>query len=429
MSTSTSNCCQLTKVILLALGGIYLLWYVGVPHGDDPRYQLPSATTIVSITGSKYKDVFVSLQGDQSLDRLCTVDDFTQGEWVRTPVKSRNNAHSFESKLDYFCKKDFYHRCYLRDDKEFARGKEIAGWHWAPSNCDKLEFDAYEFAKHLGKHPLLLVGDSITQLQYESLSCLLGKYMDVVSRTKTNITGGDPSINPSQLVYAPEDGADDETADKAPSLAYLRSDHLVRVDDLELIAPHEQEGKLFTKGHNYAWVQAVEHFDYIVLNTGAHWHKNIEWGEHESLEELMEAFRQGMSHVFAHLKEVIQPHQRVFIRSTPYGHAHCSKYTKPALKPLAPPTGEPGEYEWHLFPLFDQVWKEWLEKERDPRFTFFDVAPMTNLRPDAHSRPDRDCLHTCLPGPVDDWNHFLQHEIGRRLLQEPAQDQSSEATA
>lgn len=104
-----------------------------------------------------------------------------------------------------------------------------------------------------------------------------------------------------------------------------------------------------------------------------------------------------MKIVFDHLKETIQPHQRVYIRSTPYGHSNCSQYKHP-MKELNPPTGQPNQYDWHLFPSFDNIWKEWIEKENDPRFTYFDISYMSNLRGDAHSKPDVDCLHFCIGG-------------------------------
>lgn len=56
-----------------------------------------------------------------------------------------------------------------------------------------------------------------------------------------------------------------------------------------------------------------------------------------------------------------------------------------------------------------------IEKENDDRFLFYNVS-LANLRGDAHSRPDQDCLHTCLPGPVDDWNRFLHHEISKLVI-------------
>lgn len=41
-----------------------------------------------------------------------------------------------------------------------------------------------------------------------------------------------------------------------------------------------------------------------------------------------------------------------------------------------------------------------IDEAQDYRIRFFNVSHMANLRGDAHSRPDSDCLHTCLPGKL-----------------------------
>lgn len=42
-----------------------------------------------------------------------------------------------------------------------------------------------------------------------------------------------------------------------------------------------------------------------------------------------------------------------------------------------------------------------IDEAQDYRIRFFNVSHMANLRGDAHSRPDSDCLHTCLPGKLN----------------------------
>ncbi|KAI8087803.1 uncharacterized protein B0P05DRAFT_374903 [Gilbertella persicaria] len=121
-----------------------------------------------------------------------------------------------------------------------------------------------------------------------------------------------------------------------------------------------------------------------------------------------------MKKVFGYLKQHVKPDQIVWVRSTPYGHAACSQYTRPSTIPVKP-TGQPGEYEWDMLERFDFVWKDMIEQENDERFRFFNVS-LSNARGDAHSQPDHDCLHTCLPGPVDDWNKFLYHEITKMTI-------------
>lgn len=63
-----------------------------------------------------------------------------------------------------------------------------------------------------------------------------------------------------------------------------------------------------------------------------------------------------MSKVFDYLKQNVKADQRVWVRSTPYGHAKCSQYTSPSSH-IVTPTGQQGEYEWDMFEQFDFVWK------------------------------------------------------------------------
>jgi hypothetical protein len=63
-----------------------------------------------------------------------------------------------------------------------------------------------------------------------------------------------------------------------------------------------------------------------------------------------------MDAVFKYLKKHVRQDQRVWIRSTPYGHAKCSKYKKPDTVPQVP-TKKEGEYQWDLLESFDMVWK------------------------------------------------------------------------
>lgn len=143
-----------------------------------------------------------------------------------------------------------------------------------------------------------------------------------------------------------------------------------------------------------------------------------------------------MQPVLDRLKEVVQPHQRVWLRSSPFGHETCSQYTEPQSEPVLP---QVKPYEWNMFEKYNQVFKSWVQDLGDDRFHYFDVS-FTNLRGDAHSRPDKDCLHTCLPGnfrrkkpcnesyrlirknwigPVDDWSKLLYHEIAKMTAGDP----------
>ncbi|KAI8069161.1 GDSL/SGNH-like acyl-esterase family found in Pmr5 and Cas1p-domain-containing protein [Gongronella butleri] len=336
----------------------------------------------------------------------CSSDTFNVGSWQRRPFPIEDHSQqAFEKAANYHCRHGFPHRCYRHgSEEEFNRSVEIASYEWKPSTCSLIDIDRRKLTDHLADHPLLLVGDSITQLQFESMFCLHGE--DLQS-TDANLTAGDRNVWANQLVHPRMAGQPG-----AVSLAYLRSDYLVRLDDFKLMDPFDNEGYLIGKGSNFPWIHALPKFTYIVINTGPHWHQDKKWGPKESDKELIDAFSKGMRKVFDYLKENIRSDQRVWVRSTPYGHAKCSQYKRPLDKPKVPNKGE-GEYQWDLLESFDMIWKNWIEDENDIRFRFLNVSSMSNLRGDAHANPDGDCLHTCIPGPVDDWNNLLAHEIAR----------------
>lgn len=134
---------------------------------------------------------------------------------------------------------------------------------WQPNECMVLPFEPRKFSQHLSQNNLLLVGDSITQLMFESMWCLLGQ--DLTAQNKdTGISGGDETMWASQLVHR------DLTYIENPaaiSVAYIRSDYLVKLDDFSLIKPNEGEGYQIGVGSNFPWVHAIPRFKYIMINT------------------------------------------------------------------------------------------------------------------------------------------------------------------
>ncbi|KAI9313118.1 GDSL/SGNH-like acyl-esterase family found in Pmr5 and Cas1p-domain-containing protein [Dichotomocladium elegans] len=393
MPTPETSIPQSTKtrlVCVMAATAFTLLWVFTwsgkedvIKPAHDRGLEWPSSYT------ASLEPMGVELPED--IETLCTSETYNQGEWIREPIKAETTS-DIETVAGYHCPSNFPHKCYRRGDErpsEFNRSVHILDYTWAPSTCDVLPFDADRYATYLSDHPLMFVGDSINQLEFESMACLLGQHLQNTP-WDTNITGGDNQMWASTLVHRNK-----LQVEGAVTLAYLRTDYLVRLDDFKLMQPNDPEGYLIGKGNNFPWVHALDRFDHIVINTAAHWHTDEHWGEHLTNEELMEAYRKAMRVTFDYLVAHLKPIQRVWVRSSPYGHAKCSKYTAPSKTPVVP-TRKEGEYEWDMFDEFDQVWKDMIEESGDKRIKFFDVSNMSNLR-----------------GPVDDWNKLLFHEMAR----------------
>jgi hypothetical protein len=76
------------------------------------------------------------------------------------------------------------------------------------------------------------------------------------------------------------------------------------------------------------------------------------------------------------------------------GHVNCGNYTAPSEFTYYDPSVD--MYRWSLFPHWDEMGKNF---SREMGWKVLDVSPMYS-RHDAH--PGRgDCLHYCLPGPID----------------------------
>ena len=60
-----------------------------------------------------------------------------------------------------------------------------------------------------------------------------------------------------------------------------------------------------------------------------------------------------MNSVFEALKEDVEPHQRVWLRTTPFGHTECSQYSVPQ-DIVVKPSKEP--FEWNIFEQFNEVY-------------------------------------------------------------------------
>jgi hypothetical protein len=146
----------------------------------------------------------------------------------------------------------------------------------------------------------------------------------------------------------------------------------------------------------------------IVLNRGAHFEPSINYNA--SLELLFASLRRDRSDI------------TVFFRNTPPGHPFCAVENKlpPLVKPRAENrtvnqrrAGDTNPYHWSEFIAQNKLAREITARHH---VAYLDVAPATELRPDSHLSA-QDCLHYCIPGPIDMWVELfiwavhLRHEI------------------
>lgn len=208
---------------------------------------------------------------------------------------------------------------------------------WRPTHCKLHRWNATLFCELLGNRTVLLVGDSAMEQTAATLMSMI-----------TNQQGGCSS----QIIMGRND-----------FLVYALKNSRTMEEFVQIFNP-----------------------DICVINAGAHMH---DWGD--------------MAFVFQHLPPVMQRMHAMrngaikFVWKTNNpGHVHCEDYSAPTEGYSKPPSDE-DKYQWGLHPMFDEMARN---NSVTLGYKVLDMSPLY-LRPDAHIPGGKDCLHFCIPGPLD----------------------------
>lgn len=91
--------------------------------------------------------------------------------------------------------------------------------------------------------------------------------------------------------------------------------------------------------------------------------------------------------------------------------------------PVTAPPQQPSTFGWNLFNQFDEIA---FNLTRQYNFQVIDMSPL-KLRADAHqgkmawTAKQGDCLHFCLPGPVDLFANLMLHMLSEHDQQTASQ--------
>lgn len=192
------------------------------------------------------------------------------------------------------------------------------------------------------------------------------------------------------------------------------------------------------------WTVQYESFDYMIFSggkwfskTAIYYENNTALGCHHCSKGNFTdigfnfAYRKVIRNVFDFIIRS-KPKGSIFFRTSTPDHFEGGEWFSGGTCKREVPIKE-GEFELNeLDKIIRDVEVEEFEKvsvkasENGVNFRLFDVHPLSLLRPDAHPGPYRffqpfakgenakvinDCLHWCLPGPIDSWNDLLMEMI------------------
>ncbi|ESQ28193.1 hypothetical protein EUTSA_v10018613mg [Eutrema salsugineum] len=378
---------------------------------DDTSLQDSSSHVVITSYSSSSSSQ--EEETEESFDRIKedALCDYTKGKWVRDEIGPLYNGSSCGT---------------IKDGQNcFRHGRPDSGylyWKWKPNQCDIPRFDANRFLDLMRDKHLAFIGDSMARNQLESLICLLS------------------TVSSPDLVY--RNGEDNKFR------KWRFESHNVTVSvywSPFLVAGMEKSGKL---DHNVLhldrvdekWGNDLDSFDTVVVSVG-HWflHPAVYFESGSVLGchscEASNCTEIGFFDVFRKairttLKAAVARNRREVILTT-FSPSHFEGRPWDSLG--ACNMTEPYEEGKVLEGLDLEMRRIEMEevtaaKAAEVRLEALDVTAISVLRPDGHPGPymyefpfkngvpervHNDCLHWCLPGPVDTWNEIMIEMLRR----------------
>ncbi|XP_010492444.2 PREDICTED: protein trichome birefringence-like 21 [Camelina sativa] len=335
--------------------------------------------------------------------------DLFTGEWVpneEAPYYTNTTCWAIHEHQN--CMK------YGRPDTGFLR------WRWKPDGCDLPIIDPQEFLEMVRGKAMGFVGDSISRNQVQSLLCLLSRveYPEDIS----------PSPNTDFKVW--------NYTSYNFTLHAMWSPFLVKTTKPDPTDPKSKFFSLYLDEYDTAWTSQLDKLDYLVISSG-HWfyrpvifyeNKKISGCQYCALPNTTElpldyGYRKALR---ISLKAILENFNGLaFLRSFSPQHFEGGAWneggdcvrTRPYRRNETIPEGS--DLQVHDIQLEEfRAAEEEGRKKKGLRLKLMDMTQAMLLRPDGH--PGRyghlqnagvtlrnDCIHWCLPGPIDTWNDIL----------------------
>ncbi|KAG4206582.1 hypothetical protein ERO13_A03G016100v2 [Gossypium hirsutum] len=356
--------------------------------------------------------------GDDNDNDKC---DVFSGKWVINPQGPYYTNETCPLIIDQ-------HNCmkFGRPDLQFMK------WRWKPFGCELPLFDATQFLEIVRGKSMAFVGDSVGRNQMQSLLCLLAH----VTYAK-DISNKSPSasIYSIHLFYSEYNF----------TLSAFWSPFLVKYKD------SDPEGhsfnslmSLYLDEADEEWANEIKNFDYVIISVGQWFFRPLLYYQdgqligchkcnHNNITSLTRyyGYKMAFQTTFKTLLSLKNYKGVTFLRTFSAAHfengdwkngGSCDR-TRPFTKEMKI---EEYNKEFYLTQV-EEFRKAKVEGiQNGLRFVLINITEIMWLRPDGH--PNRyghsmnrnvsvnDCVHWCLPGPIDTWNEFLVYLMKRELL-------------
>ncbi|XP_051119124.1 protein trichome birefringence-like 19 [Andrographis paniculata] len=337
--------------------------------------------------------------------------DLFAGEWVpnpEAPYYTNFTCHVIQEQQN--CMK------FGRPDTDFQK------WRWKPDACDLPIFDPYDFLDIMSGKSMAFVGDSVARNHMQSLICLLSRVVHPV-----NITRQTDDYN-RYYVYP----------DYNFSVSFFSSQYLVRAertDPGDISRPFN----LFLDEFDESWTAGIASFDYVVISAGAWFFRPTYFYLNKTLagclycpepnvthRPLYFSYRWAFRTAFRAIRAAGGFEGTVFLRTFSPTHFEGGAWDNGGdCVRTRPFRRNETALEYYTLKMYN-IQVEEMKTAQDAGksaggiFRLLDATRPMLLRPDGHPGKygrwavvnqtfSNDCVHWCLPGPIDAWNDFLLH--------------------
>lgn len=303
-----------------------------------------------------------------------------------------------------------------RPDSEFLR------WRWKPNECELPLFNATEFLELVRGNSMAFVGDSLGRNQMQSLMCLLSPVA-----TPSHLSSTEDSRN-RYWFYSEYNF----------TIAAFWSPYLVEATDADPSRPnYSRLMNLYLDRANEVWASRIETFDYVIISAERWFFGPQIYFEHDKVfgcfncpntklknYTMFYGYTRAFRTTFKTLLGLKNFKGVTFLRALSPAHFENGEWNKGGNCPSTRPVFDRrkkklnwGENELYAIQKEEIRRADKQGKIRGLKFKLIDATDAMLVRPDGHPNhyghwPHEnvsiaDCVHWCLPGPIDTWNEFL----------------------
>ncbi|KAK6928230.1 Trichome birefringence-like, N-terminal domain [Dillenia turbinata] len=295
------------------------------------------------------------------------------------------------------------------------KDRDLVNWRWKPDGCELSRFEPKTFLRIVQGKVLAFIGDSLAQNHMESLICLLSQ-----------------EERPTPALEDVED----------PFITWYFPIHnftIMKIWSRFLVKSRESSTKAY---HAYLdkvdedWSQKLQGINYAIVDTG-NWppHKTYIYKGNDRIGclhcrepnitnlphgfVLREVYRTALKYISTcndcrDLTTILRTISSAHPKKGSWGSGGYCRRTRPLREEEISIGGSPWESRNIQLKEFRRAKTE--NRDKGKKYDVIDVTRAMLMRPDGHPglqhgekwrKAVDDCLHWCLPGPIDVWNDFL----------------------